>query len=57
MFELIELFRRLKSYRAQRCRENLSQSQLLKKELRLIGLALVVVVAFIGFFALLAFVL
>ena len=51
-----ELFHWLKYFREQRQRENLSQAQLLKKELKLIGLALVGVAVVMGFLFLLAWI-
>jgi hypothetical protein len=53
---LIELFRWLNTFRDDRRRENLSQSALLKKELALIGLAMVVISVLLGFLFFLAWI-
>jgi hypothetical protein len=45
LFELIGLLRR---YRERRERENLSQKELLKREVRVIGLALLVILCIVG---------
>jgi hypothetical protein len=46
---LFELFGWLKYFREQRQRENLSQAQLLKKELLLLGYAVLGIAVLIGF--------
>ena len=53
---LFELFGWLKHFREQRQRENLSQKDLLKKELILLGWAVVGVFFFMGFLFLLAWI-
>jgi len=47
---LFELFGWLKHFREQRKRENLSQSQLLKKELLMLAYAILGIFVLIGFF-------
>jgi len=46
--ELVSLFKWLKYFREKRLQENLSQSELLKRELKMIGMAILVIVGFIG---------
>ena len=55
--ELIELFKWLKYFREKRARENLSQAELFRQELKLIGMALVGIACLMGFlFALVWFI-
>ena len=53
---LVELFGWLKYFREKRLTENLSQSELLKREVKQIGLALLVIVGLVGFLGLLAWI-
>jgi len=48
MFEAIELLRILRAKREERLSENLSQRELLKREFKLIALALVAIVVLFG---------
>lgn len=49
---LFELFHWLRYFRERRLREDLSQKELLKRELRLLGLAVLVIGSFVAAFLL-----